>query len=334
MARASVLLVFASLVVPALADEPAQPFQEGGFQALVPENLLGPVAYGDSGQFWEAHALVIGTVEEARLEYDQEKLVAREHLGIRVKKSIPDRYAHDRRLLTKVVERPVVAYDRPAEPPPPRYRVGDALMLMVFSGKRELDKREFGSFAMMPGGYEVCVVEKGKSPLVAQTWRLCKALATADLAKRLTRIDLLLKESPDERAKLVLQRRLASTIQELQGRLQEAQQLAQKASQAEPRQPPSVRTAKENSMSGIVTVTSGRVVVLQEEELFSVNKDTQFFRETGRDPAETTAQMLVPGTAVMAVGGKDEDGEFVAARVYALLGNVLRGPPFRPDPAK
>jgi len=320
MTRDSMLVVLMLLVAPAGADEPSWPSKAIGIVAVGDENLLGPVAYGDTAQFWEAHALVFGTVKEARLEYDPAKLIVREHLGIQVAESIPDRYVHKRRLLTRVFERSVVAYDRPAEPPPMQYHVGDELMLMVSS------KREFASYAMMPDGQEVCVVKELKAPLVEETRRLCQALATADVSKRLVRIDSLLKEKPNNRVQLVLQRRLEATTEELQVGLQEAKRLIQTAKGTEARRPP------EESMSGIVTATSGRVVVLQKDEFFSINKDTRYFRETGRDPAETTAEVLTQGTALTAVGNKDIDVEFVASRVYALFGNVLRGSPTGPRP--
>jgi hypothetical protein len=145
------------------------------------------------------------------------------------------------------------------------------------------------------------------------------------MSQRLALIDSMLQARPSHRVRFVLQRFLSASTEELQVGLQESKRLLQLAKEMEPRQNQVAAPAtQEESMSGIVTATSGRVVVLQNDEFFSVNKDTQYFRETGLDPAEATAEILTPGTALMAVGSKDIDGEFVARRVYALLSNVLR----------
>jgi hypothetical protein len=320
MTRDSVFVLFALLTVPALADEPMGRAPEVSIIPVGEENLLGPVAFGDTASFWENHALVVGTVERVRLEYDRAKLLAREHLRIRVKESIPDRHIHKRRSVTKVVERPVVAYDWPDVAPPPRYHVGDELMLITSSAKQEVN-----SYAMMPGGQGICVVKELNPLLVEETKRLCEALATADPPTRLARIDLILRGRPSHRIQFVLQRWLAASTEELQFSLQETRRLVELAKSMEPRQnpvdPPAVQ---EESMSGTVTARSGRVVVLQNDEFFSVNKDTEYFQETGLDPVVATAEILTQGTALMAVGNKDIDGEFVARRVYALIGNVLR----------
>ena len=185
-------------------------------------------------------------------------------------------------------------------------------------------EHEFNSYAMMPGGQKVCVVKELSPAIVEDTKRLCEALATAELSKRLARIDSMLRARPGHRVRFVLQRRLEASTEELQAGLQETRRLLQFAKEMEPRQNHvGALATKEESMAGIVTARSGRVVVLQNDEFFSVNKDTQYFQETGLDPAETTAEILKEGTALMAVGSKDIDGEFVARRVYALLGNVV-----------
>jgi hypothetical protein len=316
MRRDSIFLVFTVLVAPALADEPIRSPRETGVILVGDENLLGPVAFGDTARFWETHALVVGTVERARLEYDQANLIVREHLRIRVKESIPNRH---KRRVSSVADRLVVAYDRPVVPPPPRYHVGDELMLIASTAEHE-----FNSYAMMPSGQEVCVIKELSPALVEETKRLCEALATADLSKRMARIDSMLQAKPGKRTQFVLQRRLESSTEELQAGLQEATRLLEFVKGIKPRQIPEVAPAvREESMSGTVTARSGRVVVLQNDEFFSVNKDTEYFQETGLDPAVTTAEILTQGTALMAVGNKDIDGEFVARRVYAS-GNLPR----------
>jgi hypothetical protein len=68
------------------------------------------------------------------------------------------------------------------------------------------------------------------------------------------------------------------------------------------------------------------VVILEDNRFFSIGKNTQYCRETGRDPVGASAAILTPGTAIMAVGQKDKDGELVASRVNALYLNVLPDP--------
>src|SRR5687767_12634693 len=79
MCRDSIFLVLTVLVAPALADEPIRSPRETGIILVGDESLLGPVAFGDTARFWDTHALVVGTVERARLEYAQENLILREH---------------------------------------------------------------------------------------------------------------------------------------------------------------------------------------------------------------------------------------------------------------
>ena len=88
---------------------------------------------------------------------------------------------------------------------------------------------------------------------------------------------------------------------------------------------------KEDSLSGIVKSTKGRVVVFEDGRSFSVTKETQYFSTTPFDLIDATAEILRPKMALLAVGKQDEEGELVAARVIAHFMNVLPGPPSGPD---
>ncbi|MGI8978757.1 MAG: hypothetical protein ACR2FY_05995 [Pirellulaceae bacterium] len=88
---------------------------------------------------------------------------------------------------------------------------------------------------------------------------------------------------------------------------------------------------KEDSLSGIVKATKGRVVVFEDGRSFAVTEETQYFSTTPFDLVDATAAILRPKTALLAVGKHDKEGQLVAVRVNTHLMNVLPGPPSGPD---
>jgi hypothetical protein len=170
---------------------------------------------------------------------------------------------------------------------------------------------------------------RGQPPVViAQDVRLCGSLCAASPALRLAAIEARLKAQPSECERRVLAEDLRATTKELKAQLQLAKRLAEQLKGVVPKEAAAAVPAaplREEAMTGTVTATSGRVVVLEEDRFFSINKDTEYFCETGFDLTPATAEILTRGTALMAVGKKDVDGEFVAVRVIALLSNRLRG---------
>lgn len=88
---------------------------------------------------------------------------------------------------------------------------------------------------------------------------------------------------------------------------------------------------KEESLSGIVKATKGRVVVFEDGRSFLVTDETQYFRATPFDLVDATAGILRPKTALLAVGKHDKEGRLVAVRVNTHFMNVLPAPPSGPD---
>ena len=119
--------------------------------------LLGPITYGDTTKFWESHTVVVGTIRESRQEYLPDgKPISREHVGIRVEETVPQRCLSERRMLRISRDRPVVAFDIPADPPPALYRVGTRIMLLVANAAVDDPQKEtfeLRSYAMMPHGH-------------------------------------------------------------------------------------------------------------------------------------------------------------------------------------
>ena len=212
--------------------------------------VVGPVAYGDDPKFWKSHTLVIGTVEEVRMEDDGKSVTAFEHVTLRVEESIPDRHGNKRPLLRVAFARLFGSVrDRPQQPPDPLYTKGDRLMMLVpetedrivlgyfmasDARRRGIHQSEYFHFAMMPRGFQAyggkVFRQFGKSDdlIVTETKRLCRILTTDDAATRITNIDAMLKVKPTQRVEAVLTRSLQSTIKELESNLQQARSLLER----------------------------------------------------------------------------------------------------------
>jgi hypothetical protein len=117
-----------------------------------------------------------------------------------------------------------------------------------------------------------------------------------------------------------------------QARLHDALAAISAVTEEQPRKLPILSQGKpEESLRGIVTATSGRVVVLEHDQWFSVNKHTQYFKVTPFDLMEVDADSMRPGVPVSAVGKPDVDGEFVASRVIVLQFLPASAAPSGPD---
>jgi len=205
-------------------DKQAQPMalQLGG------EVLFGSIVYGDAMEFWETHTLIVGTVAESRQDYlPKGKLVCLEHVGIRIDETVPKGRLVDQRLWRVTRERPVIASDVPADPPPRLYRVGTRIMLLVTAqkedGKVDFD---FKSYAMMPNGNpETLFLEGVDKQLLESTKRLCQALATDAPSRRVLKLGEFLKENVSPREKYVARHSLQTSIKELAGGLEEAKRM-------------------------------------------------------------------------------------------------------------
>lgn len=100
----------------------------------------------------------------------------------------------------------------------------------------------------------------------------------------------------------------------------------------EPRRlPVYVQPTKEDSLSGIVKATRGRVVEFEDGRSFLVTEETEYFTDTPFDLAQATAAILRPKAALLAIGKKNGEGGFVAARVNTHFMNRLPGPGSGPD---
>lgn len=192
------------------------------------EVLFGRIIYGDTAKFWETHTLIMGTVAESRQEYlPKGEPRCLEHVGIRIDETVPQGRFVDQRLRRVTRERPVIAYDVPAEPPPQLYRVGTRILLLV-SAEKEDGKVdfEFKSYAMMPNGSrEMLFLEGVDERLLESTKTLCQALSTDNPSQRVAKLGKFLKENVSPREKHVVRHSLQTSIKELESGLEEAKRI-------------------------------------------------------------------------------------------------------------
>jgi hypothetical protein len=127
-----------------------------------------PVVYGAAPAFWDTHTLIDAVVDADRLEDDGKSLFAADH---------------------------------------PHFHQGDRILLLAEKGRVSL-REDLTSYAMMPGGAEMCSFPKDDDPAVPATEKLCRALAEKNAGERLGLLGEILKDKPDERVRGVLRRAL------------------------------------------------------------------------------------------------------------------------------
>ena len=83
---------------------------------------------------------------------------------------------------------------------------------------------------------------------------------------------------------------------------------------AEP-QKPAPAPPKERRIEGVVRAFRGRALVLDGDRVVSVNGDTQYLLETGRD-AKVVGRSAVEEGKFVVIGAKEVNGDLIALRVF------------------
>jgi len=197
-----------------------------------------PIAYGDSAEFWESHALVVASFRDPELNelLVQDCIPPRYPAGTRIHpikdskgflKTSLDEIIVDRNLVKELkqslwkkdvrilcIVREVEGMVRVEHAVP--LRKSDTPLLF-------LSADTYASYAMLPDEMQEGV--EGKA-LVSRTLRLCDALATGAPLAKVKKLEAILADKPSVREKAVVNRALNTAIRDWQSALATAKKLS------------------------------------------------------------------------------------------------------------